>query len=431
MISKKKEGVGIQYKTVGGGMEVIFSDVQVKKEELEEVLEKSGLREIVNEREMPFTKLMEDAEIKEILEGVKRIKERSSTLVVVGMGGSSRGAKAVNEAVGKDNGNLKFIDNVDPNLINKVLNELNWEESSFVFISKSGRTLETVTALNLILKELKERKLPLGKKCTFIGDAGNPFEDLSKKFGAPFFKVPKEVGGRFSVFTPVGIFPLAFGGYRVDEFLEGAKEVVREPEEALKLAAAKFIHYKDGRKISVAMPYSSFMTEFTEWYVQLWGESLGKNGKGQTPLKAVGTSSQHAILQLFVDGPDDKFYQLFFVESYEVDPKLPEEVEILPYLSGKRISEVMEAEFLGTLHALRSRKRPIVTFKLENLSERELGRLMMFYMISVVAMGKLMGVNPYGQPAVEIGKRVAREILLKGREDGAGKVQLEGGGGVK
>ena len=407
-------------------MEVIFSDSLIKEEKLEELIEEEGLRELVNEREMPFIKLIGREELKRLKGEVKRLKERSSTLVVVGMGGSSRGAKAVDEAVGKRRRELLFIDNIDPDLIVKVLEQLNWEESSFAFISKSGRTLETVAALNLILEELKKRGLEAGKRCLFIGDGGNSFEELSKRYGAPFFPIPEEVGGRFSVFTAVGLVPLLFAGYRVEEFLEGARGVVENPLKALKLAAAKYLHYEKGRKISVVMPYSSYMGEFTEWYVQLWGESLGKEGKGQTPLKAVGTASQHAILQLFVDGPDDKLYQLFFVEGYRKDPKLPKEVEILPHLSGKRISEVMEAEFIGTLHALKSRGRPVITFRLKELSEREMGELMMSYLIGVVAAGKLMGVNPYGQPAVEIGKRVAREILSRRGGDGDKKLQREG-----
>jgi glucose-6-phosphate isomerase len=204
----------------------------------------------------------------------------------------------------------------------------------------------------------------------------------------------------------------------VEKLLEGAFDLLETPYPALYLAAAKYLHYQAGRKISVAMPYSSFMTEFTEWYFQLWAESLGKEGKGQTPLKAVGTSSQHAILQLFIDGPDDKFYQLFFVEEYEKDPVLPEDCKILPFLAGKRISQVMEAEFKGTVHALKLKKRPLVIFRLSKLKEYQMGYLFMTYMVATVVMGRLIGVNPYGQPAVEIGKRVAIEELRRSSYEG-------------
>jgi len=395
-------------------MELILEHCGYPEERLKEYSE--GLKEIVNAEEMPFLELPTAEEIEDYRRAVEELRKVSRKLVVVGIGGSSRGTRAIHETVGKRDDRLEFIDNVDPNLLEKVLKELNWEESSFLFVSKSGKTLETVVAMNVIVEELRRRGLEVGKRCAFVSDRGTPFEELAREFGCSFFPIPNRVGGRFSVLTPVGIVPSLFAGYGVEELLEGAARVAKNPEKALKVAAAKYLNYGEGRKISVIMPYSSFMTEFTEWYVQLWAESLGKEGKGQTPLKAVGTSSQHSILQLFMDGPDDKVYQLIFVRNYHSDPALPGEPLVLPFIGRKRVSEVMEAEYRGTVFALKSRKRPMVLMEVESLSERELGELFMTYMVATVAMGRLIGVNPYGQPAVEVGKRAAERELLKGEE---------------
>lgn len=393
-------------------MKVFFDDSGFSFSDYENTLEKSNPNSLLTRKEMPFLELPKEEELLKISIVSDNLREKADTLVVVGMGGSSRGAKAVHQAVGRERENLLFIDNIDPNLIDETLKKIDWERTAFAFISKSGRTLETVTAMNVIIEELKRRNLTKGR-LVFVGDRGNSFEEISREFDAPFLEIPKEVGGRFSVFTAVGLLPLMFASYDIVKFLDGAYDSVNAPISAFYLAASKYLHYQKGRNISVVMPYSSYMSEFTEWYAQLWAESLGKLGKGQTPLKAIGTSSQHSILQLFIDGPDDKFYQLFFVNSYPVNLELPEKTYVLPYLSKKKISEVMRAEFEGTLFALKRSKRPIVRFELSSLSEYQMGYLLMFYMISVVVMAKLLEINPYGQPAVEIGKKYASEILME------------------
>lgn len=398
-------------------MEVIFENSGFPTSSYEELLKEVRAQELLKKETMPFIELPEIQELIEIKRVAEHLREKSDTLVVVGMGGSSRGAKALHQSVGLENEKLLFLDNLAPNLISQTLGKINWEKTSFAFISKSGKTLETVTIMNLILEELKKRGL-LSGRIAFVGDRGNAFEDLAKELKAPFLPIPKEIGGRFSVFTPVGLLPAYFANYDVERFLEGAYDVLNSPKPALYLSAAKYLNHKLGRNISVLMPYSSYMTEFTEWYSQLWAESLGKEGQGQTPLKAVGTASQHSVLQLFIDGPDDKFYQLIFVNKYPEDLKLPEKTAVLPFISGKRVSEIARAEFEGTVYALKQKNRPIVRLELEELKEYQLGYLFMLYMVAVVVMAKFLGVNPYGQPAVETGKRKAIEILREKKDEG-------------
>ncbi len=389
---------------------VDISNSGIKREEIERILEQAEIR-TPSPEEMPFLRLTEEKKISRLREIAGSLKEKSENLIVVGMGGSSLGIKALREALGKGNGELIILDNVDPTFLSRTLEKIDLKRCSFAFISKSGKTLETVTIMNLLISILKKAGTELKGRTVFIGNRGNAFEEIAKKESCPFITVPEEVGGRFSIFTAVGVFPSLFAGYDVDSLFKGARKAVEEWRLAGKLAAVKFIHYLRGRNISVMMPYSSLLREFTEWYAQLWGESLGKERKGQTPMKAIGTSSQHSVLQLFLDGPDDKIYQLFKIKNYRNDVNLPAKSVILPFLSEKKLSEVIHAEFEGTVAALKERKRPLITFELEEISEETLGYLFMLYMIATVITGKLMKVNPYGQPAVELGKRVATAIL--------------------
>ena len=193
--------------------------------------------------------------------------------------------------------------------------------------------------------------------------------------------------------------------------MNGARSAVEDPEPVIHLGVCKYLHYLKNRTVSVIMAYSNYLKEFTEWYAQLWAESLGKDGKGQTPMKAIGTSSQHSVLQLFMDGQDDKVYQFFMIENYPEDISLPEKTEILDFISNKKLSDVMRAEFEGTVKALLSRGRPVVQIRMDELSPLNMGYIFMSYMMATVIIAKLMGVNPYGQPAVEIGKKIAYEKL--------------------
>ena len=403
---------------MGGRMKVLFEDSGFPLLDYELLLEEIDYKNLLKPSVMPFTELPSEEYLLKIMKVAERLQERFVSLVVVGMGGSSRGAKALHQAVGKENSRLLFLDNIDPDLLSETLRVIDWDKTAFAFISKSGKTLETVSLMNVIFEELEKRELPVAERVVFVGDRGNPFNKLADELGAPFLEIPKEIGGRFSVFTAVGLLPAYFAGYDVTRFLEGAYDLLETPLPAFYLAASKNLHYKSGRDISVVMPYSTYMNEFTEWYAQLWAESLGKEGQGQTPLKAIGTSSQHSILQLFVDGPDDKFYQLFFVNNRSSDVRLPKNSLILPYVGGRTLGEIMRAEFEGTLYALRQKNRPVVRFELSQLSEYQMGYLFMTYMVAVVVMAKLIGINPYGQPAVEIGKRYARELLEEGRDGG-------------
>ena len=160
--------------------------------------------------------------------------------------------------------------------------------------------------------------------------------------------------------------------------------------------------------------YGNYLYSFAFWYSQLWAESLGKNRKGQTPLKALGTVDQHSLVQLFREGPDDKIYQFVKVKEIKWDETLPDKTVILDYIGGKKVSEIFNALYQGTKKALIQTDRPVVEILLDRYSAFNLGYLFMLYMLTTVAAAQILKVNPFGQPGVELGKRIAKEILQKG-----------------
>ena len=368
----------------------------------------------------PFTRYPEK-DLAEIEEKLKRFKERFSTMLVCGMGGSSLGAKTAYSFLRehtKGEHRLLFLDNIDPLFVKKTLEELNWEDTVFCFISKSGTTLETVVFLNLILEELKKRNLKVDERVIFVGDRGKAFEDLANSLGCEFFEIPSDVDGRFSVLTPSQLVPIHFADIDIKELWEGALELLRDTTEdnpAVKLAKFKMHHYLNkGRNIAVMFAYGNYIYPFAFWYSQLWAESLGKNSKGQTPIKALGTVDQHSLVQLFREGPDDKVYQFIKVVNNPEFPKVSDQPVILDYIGGKSVSQIFDALYEGTKTALIETGRPVVTLELDGYTAFNLGYLFMLYMVATVVAAQILDVNPFGQPGVELGKRIAKEKLKGG-----------------
>ena len=393
--------------------------VNIDYQNIEEPDFNVSVSEIFDPQRVPFLKYRPEL-VREIKEKLPKVKEKFSTMVVCGMGGSSLGAKTINSfarAYEKSQHHLVFLDNIDPTMVRQTLENLNWKETVFCFVSKSGTTLETIVFLNLVLEELKRRNLPISEHVIFVGDRGKNFERLANDLGTLFFEIPREVDGRFSVLTSTGLVPAYFVDFEIEELWEGANEVLKnrtEENEAVKLAKVKMDNYLNrGRNISVMFTYGNYIYTFAFWYSQLWAESLGKNGKGQTPLKALGTVDQHSLVQLFREGPDDKIYQFVKVKEIKWDLKLPEETLVFDYIKGKKVSEIFTALYKGTKEALIQTGRPVITLELDRYSGFNLGYLFMLYMVATVTAAQILEVNPFGQPGVELGKKLAKQILEK------------------
>ncbi len=402
------------------------------------VLETHALIQKEKEKKFYFAKLpYQDVEDLKIL--AEEIRSKFEYFVLIGIGGSSLGTEMLFESLKDLNHNIfdkpKFfiMDNVDPDKINSILERIDIEKTCFNIISKSGTTVETIANFGIILKILKEK----------VGDRWNehlifttdPEKGFLREFGREnnikTLDIPKNVGGRFSVLTPVGIFPAAVMGIDVDQILEGAKkmDLICSVEEHVEHNPAYLIaltHYianmRRGKSISVMMPYSEKLSSFVDWYRQLWAESLGKDGLGQTPVKALGTVDQHSQIQLYRDGLRDKIVTFIQIEKRDIDFKIPEDIpESIHYLSGHTLHEILNKELLGTKAALIKSKVPNITITLDKITPYNVGMLIYLYEMATGFSGYLYKINPFDQPAVEEGKNFT--YALMGREGYSQKLE--------
>ncbi|ACN99580.1 glucose-6-phosphate isomerase [Sulfurihydrogenibium azorense Az-Fu1] len=382
-----------------------------------------------------FTKLpyQDTQEIKTL---AKEIRENFDYFVVIGIGGSALGNQMIQEAINGFNYNnfefpkLYILDNVDPEKFGNILDLIDIRKTIFNVITKSGSTVETMANFAIIYTTLKEL-LPETYKNHLIFTT-DPEKGFLRKFGQlegiKTLDIPPAVGGRFSVLTSVGLLSAAVCGIDIDALLEGAKKadkicsktsiVIENPAYLIGL-----IHYiaaeKKGKSISVMMPYFERLSSFVDWYRQLWAESLGKQGYGQTPVKAIGTIDQHSQIQLFREGPKDKIVTFIQVEKSLRDFKIPSDLPPeISYLSGYTLKEILDMELLGTRAALTKSKVPNLTITIDELNPYNLGMLIYIYELATGFTGYLYKINPFDQPAVEEGKNFAYGLMgRKGYEE--------------
>ncbi|MEX0935565.1 MAG: glucose-6-phosphate isomerase [Gemmatimonadota bacterium] len=371
------------------------------------------------------------------------------SLVVVGIGGSSLGARAIFEALRGPFWNelqdearehfprLYFLDNVDPDTTSALLGHLDLRRTLFNIVSKSGSTAETMAQFLVVEQALREKlgEEKLSGHLLFTTDPERGvLRELARERGIPALAVPPSVGGRFSVLSAVGLLPAAVVGVDVSELLRGAAEVEAQCRTAT-LAdnpaglLATLLHDADQtgqRPTHVFMPYGDRMRALALWFQQLWAESLGKaldlEGNavhtGPTPIAALGAVDQHSLLQLLMEGPSDKVVCFVRVQSRKDPVEIPgrgyEATPALSYLGGHTLEELLDTERRATAEALRRNGRPSLTLEVERLDARALGGLFMLLQIATVYAGELYGVNPLDQPGVELGKELTYGLF--GRE---------------
>lgn len=315
----------------------------------------------------------------------QNVRGRFQNLLVLGIGGSSNGLKALSRALWPADNSLRLMiqESPDPASAAKIAQAFDWNRTCINVISKSGNTIETVTLFEWFLKKLKEKvKHWQDHVVVTCGEGDNPLYQLAQKEKLIHFAIPPNVGGRFSVLSPVGLFPLTCIGVDTQQLLRGAAQAATE--HSFRNGVVHYLLNRDhGKTISAMMIYSDALRDFGLWYSQLWAESLGKGGKGQTPLACQGPQDQHSFAQLFLDGPKDKV-----VTFIKVDAK------------GDPLGQLMEKEHAATAQALYESGVPSVTITLPEINEATLGELIMSYQIQAAFTGHLMGVNPYDQPAV-------------------------------
>ena len=352
----------------------------------------------------------------------------ATDFVHVGIGGSALGPIALHRALNHPYYNLlanrggprlHFAENTDPATLSAILDVAEPAGTWTNVVTKSGSTAETMANFLVIRGALVEAlgEDAYGERVIFTTDPEEGYlVQIAKRQGIRTLQIPPDVGGRFSVLTPVGLFPAAATGLDVDALLRGAAqcadEVTERGADHPAVEGAAYHYLMDtvrGRNVRVMMPYADSLDRFAAWFVQLWAESLGKEGKGSTPHGAVGTTDQHSQVQLYMQGPQDKVIEIIEVEEHPRDLSIPrayEDLEGVGYLGGHSMAELLNVECDATRKALTEAGRPNSTIRIGAIDEEHLGYLFQAMEIQTAIAGSLYGVNAFDQPGVEAGKQI-------------------------
>ena len=402
-------------------------------------LSQKRTKKIIGFADLPYEKKL----CEKIIKKAQQLRGHYDCMVVLGIGGSALGTSAVLEAIkgsffnhkpgGEREGWLKVIvaDNISPDFISEIFDLIPFERTCFSVITKSGTTSETISTFAHALNLAKRR---FGgdwkRRFVFITDPEKGFlRELARKEKVESFEIPPNVGGRYSVLTPVGLFPLACAGVNIRKLLEGAasfdrvcfeKNLFKNP--AGIFASIHYLLYKKGKRINVFMPYVEKLKTLSDWFAQLWAESLGKQkntyGKdifiGPTPVKAKGVTDQHSQLQLYTEGPFDKVITFITCQKFENDIKIPEIGKF--EFSKKSFFKLLKAEETGTMFSLLKAGRPFLEISLHKVDEFYIGQIIFMLEVATALWGEFANLNAFNQPGVEFGKIIAKKILVNDRK---------------
>jgi glucose-6-phosphate isomerase len=384
----------------------------------------------------------------QVMSLVDQYRENTTDMLVLGIGGSALGNIALQAALNPVTYNLMtdrqrkgprlfVLDNVDPSLVSDTLKFIGRRLKTTLVnvISKSGETAETASQF-MIVREMLKKKLgaDFAKRIVATTDTEKgTLHTIAKTDGYAMLPVPGDVGGRFSVLSPVGLFSAAMCGIDIDTLLAGAATMhnrcsstdwMNNP--ACILAAIKYLMFaQKGKPMHVMMPYSNRLYLLADWYRQIWAESLGKavdrEGNeiftGPTPIKALGTTDQHSQVQLYREGPNDKLTVFLEVNKHPQEMRVPDifsEYPGLTYLRKAKLSKLLNAEKDATEYAMAFSKRPSVTIQFDEITPQSVGQFIYLYEFTTSLMGELLNIDAYDQPAVELGKKAT--FALMGRE---------------
>ena len=415
----------------------------------------SKKRQINKWRELPYN---QDEIIKDMQKEAERINENYDAFVVLGIGGSALGSKALfsalkhlkyNELSKEKRGGARFYvaDNVDPEGLSALFDVIDPKKTVFHVITKSGNTVETVTQFMLALNYLKEEIGDNFKDNIIITtdkEKGN-VKRIADEYGFKTYVVPDGVGGRFSVLCPVGLLSAAVLNIDIEKLLLGAKDMHElcmkpslEENPAYMYALTHCAAMENGVNISVMMPYADSLACTAEWYAQLWAESLGKrydNDKkeifaGQTPVRALGVTDQHSQVQLYTEGPFDKIITFIEVKNFRVNleiPQAPINVYDADYLQHQSFNKLISSEMQGTEHAITKAGKMNMRITLNRVDEYSYGALIMFFEMATATAGEFLNLDAFDQPGVEEGK-IATFALMgrKGYEEKAHELSESG-----
>lgn len=381
-------------------------------------------------------------DLEEIEAAAGRLREGATDIVLLGTGGSSLGGQTLAQLAGygvpglgpfAKGPRLHFMDNLDPLTFGALLEALPLATTRFAAISKSGGTGETLMQAIAVLAALDKAglrkragELVLGLSEPKRPKGKNGLRDLLEPEGVSFLPHHTGVGGRYSALTNVGLLPAAILGLDIRAIRQGAAAALKpmrdgaEPAAipAAQGAALSIAAALEGKAIQVTMAYADRLDRLTRWWVQLWGESLGKDGKGTTPVAAIGPVDQHSQLQLYLAGPNDKLFTVITTAVAGTGPTIDKALAERagePGFAGRTIGDLVAAQGRATADTLAKNRRPVRRITLDRVDEASLGELMMQLMLETMLTGFAMGIDPFDQPAVEEGKVLAKQYLAESR----------------
>lgn len=392
-----------------------------------------------------------------VKEFASMVRNRFDNILVLGIGGSALGGIAVTEALLKPYWNLLtneqrnnfprifFLDNIDPDSMNGLFDVIDLKKTLVNVITKSGDTAETMAQF-MVIRDKMQKELGDDYRKHIVATTDKKMgilKQLANQDGYKTFFIPDDISGRFSVFSAVGLVPFALVGLDIDKIINGIKDMdlaLKNTDIHQNIAAqGALIHYlmdkKLGKKISVMMPYSSRLKYVSDWFVQLWAESLGKEynnndekiNTGLTPIKALGATDQHSQVQLFNEGPNDKLITFIRVENFDTTLEIPKEFEYtgIGYLGGKTINELLNAEADSTKVSLVDYSRPSLTISLEKIDEYNIAQLLYMLEVQTAIIGELYNINTFNHPSVEQAKNYTYALMGRAGYEGSAEALRE------
>jgi glucose-6-phosphate isomerase len=351
-----------------------------------------------------------------IREAVEPVTDAEYVLTV-GIGGSALGAKTVTAALVDEPDRHVVLDNVDPEHVERTLSGLPLEDTVINVVSKSGTTAETLANFLVVREAYEERGVDWTELTVVTTGESGPLAELVAEHDLPRLPVPDGVPGRFAALSSVGLVPAAVLGIDIEGLLDGASAAADGLGPSLSdspgyaYGAVCYALEEAGAVVNAVVPYAERLEYFAEWFAQLWAESLGKEGRGQTPARALGATDQHSQLQLYRAGPRDKMVTVVRPQERTEVPIPESEHDSLSYFAGADLGQLLDAEYDATVASLAEAGRPAVEIELDRLDAEGVGELLYAMEAATVLAGELSDVETFTQPAVEWGKRAARGLL--------------------
>ena len=365
------------------------------------------------------------------LERLDSIDSSSFTqIVIIGIGGSSLGIKAIDSILRPyttDPKEMLFLENSDPITIAETISKIRKDEACFFMISKSGSTIETTSALKTLIDHFDmDLDGSDNHRVVAITDSGSVLSDFAKHHKLQEFNIPDNVGGRFSVLSAVGVVPLAMAGYDMRSLLSGAGEFIHNffdhKEDHILQKAYSYATNSQKITTNVLFSYADRLEDLTKWYVQLWGESLGKidssgNRVGLTPIGLIGAVDQHSFLQLVIEGPQDKSLTFINIEDFQRDITIPDVtlkgIEKTNFINNQTFGRLINEQCKATMQSVVESGVEADSITLDRVTPQNIGTIIAYYEILTSLIGSMFGVNTYNQPGVELGKQILYKNLSK------------------